>query len=90
MSSPLPVPSNPYSPGVPSHGFAITPSDVAQLPECTLRIYVGTGGTLAVVMNQDLPSNPVSFTVVSGNFYELAVSQVLATGTSATGLIGLN
>jgi hypothetical protein len=86
----LPVPQSIYSPGPPSHSFPITPSDVTQLPECTLRIYVGTGGTLAVVMNEDGADAPVTFTVASGTFYKLAVSQVLATGTSATGLVGLN
>lgn len=88
--SQLPVPSNIYSPGPVSHAFAITPSDVAQLPQCTRRLYIGTGGTLAVVMNEDAADSPVAFTVADATFYDLAVSQVLATGTSATGIIGLN
>lgn len=86
----LPVPQNIYSPGVPSHAFAITPSDVVALPECTLQLYIATGGTIKVVMNGDLASAPVTFTVADNSFVPLAVSQVFNTGTSATGIVGLN
>jgi len=86
----LPVPQNIYSTGVPSHAFAITPSDTVALSECTLKLYIATGGTLKVVMNGDLASDPVTFTVANTSFYELAVSQVFSTGTSATGIVGLN
>ena len=86
----LPIPQNMYSPGVPSHAFAITPSNTVALSECTLKLYIGTGGTLKVVMNNDLASAPVTFTVANDTFYALAVSQVFATGTTATGIIGLN
>lgn len=86
----LPTPQNIYSTGIPSHAFSITPSDVSPLDECTLKLYIGTGGTISVVMNGDDPSSPVAFTVANNTFYSLAVSQVRSTGTSASGIVGLN
>ena len=86
----LPVPQNFYSDGVPANAFSITPSDTVPLTQCTLKIYVGGSGALTVIMNRDDISNPVTFQVVAHNFYDLAVNQVMETGTSATGIIGLN
>ena len=55
---------------------------------CTLKIYIGGLGALKVNMNRD--TSPVTFQVVAHTFYDLAVSRVYATGTTATGIIGLN
>lgn len=86
--APLPIPPCLYSDGVPGNGFAITPSDSANLAQCTRRIYAGGSGALKVVLNRDTAAT--TFQVTAGKFYDLAVKQVLATGTTATGLIGLS
>lgn len=66
---------------------AITPSDAASLPDPVRAIYVGAGGNLRVRM---LSGEIVTFAgVLGGAVYPLRVAQVLATGTSATGLVGL-
>lgn len=85
---PLPIPVNGYADGVPSNGFAITPSDTVALTQCTRRVYVGGAGALKVILNRDAAAT--TFQVAADTFYDLAVKQVLATGTTATGLIGLN
>ena len=85
--APLPVPSSLYGDGIPSSGFAITPSDSALLEACTLAIYVGGSGAVTVVLNRDTAT--FTFQGVAGQFYELAASKVMATGTAATGIVGL-
>lgn len=66
---------------------AITPSDAGALPDPVRAIYVGTGGTLRVRM---LSGETVTLAgVLGGAIYPLRVAQVLATGTTATGLVGL-
>jgi hypothetical protein len=99
------LPFNPYydrrqpiGPGL--NGFAITPNDNIPLTAITSRIYVGVGGSLALVLSGD-PKNGVSpatgaatqpivlQNVPSGAIFELAVAYVMATGTTASGIIGL-
>lgn len=66
---------------------AITPSDAGSLPEPTRAVYVGAGGDLRVRM---LSGEIVTLGgVLGGTIYPLRVAQVLATGTTATGLVGL-
>jgi len=66
---------------------AITPSDSAALPEPVRAIYVGTGGALRVQM---LSGEIVTFgSVLGGTIYPLRIAQVLTTGTTASGLVGL-
>lgn len=66
---------------------AIAPSDAGQLPLTTRAIYVGQGGNLRLRM----ASNDVVtfFAVPAGSLLPLRVAQVLATGTTAAGLVGL-
>lgn len=79
-----------YTPGLSSpaeDGLAIVPDDVTTLPQVTRALYVGTSGDVSVRL--------VSGTVVSlggvqgGVVYPLRVDMVLASGTTATGLVGL-
>lgn len=79
-----------HQPGLESpvgHAVALTPSDSVALSEATRALYVGGAGALRVAM--------VSGAVVTlagaqaGQVYPLRVTQVLATGTTATGLVGL-
>lgn len=66
---------------------AITPSDAGSLPDPVRAIYVGAGGNLRVRM---LSGEVVTLAGVQGGaVYPLRVDQVLATGTTATGLVGL-
>ena len=65
----------------------VTPSDSTPLTVSCRSLYVGGAGALRVAM--------VSGAVVTlagaqaGQVYPLRVTQVLATGTTATGLVGL-
>jgi hypothetical protein len=79
-----------YAPGLESparDGFAITPSDSDDLPEVTRALYVGAEGTVAVAL-----ASGASVTlegVSAGTLLPLRVSRVLATGTTASAIIGL-
>lgn len=67
---------------------AITPNDTTDLPDTTRAIYVGGAGNLAVIMAGG--GATITLTgVLAGMIYPLRVARVLATGTTATGLIGL-
>ncbi len=68
-------------------GAALIPSDGAVLPNATRAIYVGGGGSLRVTL---VSGDTVTLNgVLPGMIYPLRVAQVLATGTTATGLVGL-
>ncbi len=65
----------------------VTPSDSQSLPNATRALYVGGAGNLRVTL---VSGDTVTLTgVVAGMIYPLRVSRVLATGTTATGLVGL-
>lgn len=66
---------------------AITPSDTLALARPCEAFFVGTGGTVTVVTAS---GNTVPFAnVPSGTTVRLALGQVKATGTSATGIVAL-
>lgn len=66
---------------------AITPNDSTDLANATRAIYVGGAGSLAVVF---VEGQSVTFSgVAAGTILPLRLSRVLATGTTATGLVGL-
>lgn len=79
-----------YQPGLNSpadHAFAIAPADGADLPQVPRAIYVGAAGSLSGVM---LSGEAISFsTLQAGMIYPLRLARVQATGTTATGLVGL-
>ncbi|MEO5620060.1 MAG: hypothetical protein ABIQ85_04005 [Cypionkella sp.] len=69
------------------HATALTPSDSTPLSVATRAIYVGTAGNLRVEM---VSGDVVTLTAVAaGAIYPLRVAQVMATGTTATNLVGL-
>ena len=71
----------------PDQAAAILPADGADLPCATRALYVAGGGDLRVRM---LGGGEVTFAAVPGGVVlPLRVRRVLATGTSATGLVGL-
>lgn len=82
-----------------NRGFVVTPSDSVDLPFPGSKIYVGTTGDVAVIL---MPSNKkvgvppvtvtgdtVTFTAVPVGFMPVLVQRVLATGTTATNILGI-
>lgn len=68
--------------------FAVTPSDAADLSLVTRGIYVGTTGNLRALLVGD--SVPVTFVNLAGGVtHPMRLRRVYATGTTATGLIGV-
>ncbi|WP_105424628.1 spike base protein, RCAP_Rcc01079 family [Neorhizobium tomejilense] len=73
--------------GPAASGFAITPSDSADLPETTRALYVGTGGHLSVRM---LSGETLTLSnIPGGGLLPLRVTRVFATGTTAVAIAGL-
>lgn len=67
--------------------FAVTPSDGADLSVCARAIYVGGAGDIAIVT---LAGNTVVFPgVPAGTTLACSARRVRATGTTATGIVGL-
>jgi hypothetical protein len=68
--------------------FAISPSDVADLPRATKAIYIGQAGDVALIPVRG--NVPVVFKkVIAGTILDVRVRAVRATGTTATDLVGL-
>lgn len=68
-------------------GFAVTPNDAAALREVTRALYVGVAGDVSVKLvsgGQVLLKN-----CPAGTLLPLRATTVLATGTTATALVGL-
>lgn len=71
-----------------SHGATLVPSDSTMLTRSTRAIFVGTAGDLAVRL---VSGDEVVLTnAIAGMVYPLRVTHVLATGTTASGLVGLS
>lgn len=66
--------------------FAITPSDTIDVEAVPRSIFVGVDGDVAVLMADDTTS--LVFKNVSG-LLPIMVKRVLATGTTATDIIGI-
>lgn len=74
-------------PGPSVSAFAITPNNSTVFPP-TRAIWVGGAGSVAVMMNGDIAS-VVLAAVPAGTMLPVSVKQVLATGTTATNIVGL-
>lgn len=71
-----------------SSGFAITPDDETDVTNTTRAIYVGSAGDVAVILDDD--ETAITFGGVSaGLILPVRVRRVLATGTTASGILGL-
>lgn len=65
--------------------FNFTPNDSADLPEVTRGLIVGTGGDVRLTD----PDGVTDTFALSAGVYPVRVKRVWATGTTATGLIGV-
>lgn len=73
-----------------TNAVAITTSDTAFLAR-TEAIYCAGAGTLTVVMEKNQQAGTTTaFTVIAGAVLPISVVQVKATGTTATGIVGLS
>ena len=71
----------------PEDAASITPGDAgSELSHVTRALYVGAAGDLALLMQGG--ATVVLRGVPSGSFLPLRVRQVLASGTSADGIVG--
>jgi hypothetical protein len=71
----------------PENAGAIVPSDSEDLPQVTRALYVGGAGDVALRMAGGELVTLAN--LQAGSLVPLRVARVLATGTSATGLVGL-
>lgn len=68
-------------------GASVVPNDSLPLTQVTRALYVGTGGDLAVELSSGMQ---VTLNAVSGGAIQpLRVRRVLATGTTAGGIVAL-
>lgn len=79
-----------YSPHLESpaeNARAITPNDSNDLSNATRSLYIGGAGNVKVDM---VSGDTITFTgVVGGTIIPIRIEKVYATGTTATGLVGL-
>lgn len=73
----------PITTGAVAAGGAVTPSDTVSYPVATQRLWIGTGGTLTVMMAGQTVG---PLTVVAG-WFDICCQGIMATGTTATGII---
>lgn len=70
-----------------SNAAAVTPSDSTDLTDVTRWVFVGGTGNLVVIMAD---GTTVTFTAVpAGTLLPIRISQVKATGTTATEIVAL-
>jgi hypothetical protein len=73
--------------GPASHGFSVTPSDSALLSETTRGLYVGTAGDIAALMVSG--ASIALSSVPAGSLLPLRLTKIMATGTTASGIVAL-
>lgn len=79
----------PPAPGAGTRGVTIVPSNTVPLTNPISGLYVGGAGDINLVMSNDLLANPVLLKAVPvGTYLNLSVAYILATGTTATLLVG--
>ena len=71
-----------------THPEAVNPNDGQDLDRVTRAIYVGNGGNVRVLMPEGLTT--VFENMPAGTFLPLRIKRVFATGTTASGIIGLS
>lgn len=76
------------SSGPATEAFVITPDDDNDLATETRGIYIGGAGDLTVDMG-DNGTNITFVGLMAGVLYPFCVQKVYATGTTATGIVGV-
>lgn len=71
----------------PEHGQMVAPDDAAPLAHVSRALFVGEAGTLAVRLADG--TDLVFANLPAGALLPIRVSHVLATGTSAAGVVAL-
>lgn len=67
---------------------SITPSDATNLPKVYKAVYIGGSGNISAILEYD--TTAVTFNnVQAGSVLPIRVKKINATGTTATGLVGL-
>jgi hypothetical protein len=66
---------------------AVTPNDTNELEYVAKALFIGTGGTLSLIAQEDTAA--VSLTVADGQIIPVRAKIVRATGTTATGIVAL-
>jgi hypothetical protein len=67
---------------------AVTPSDSAPLPIASKALYVGGAGSIAIIAVND--TAPVTLAgVPAGSVLRIRATQVMATNTTASGIVAL-
>jgi hypothetical protein len=79
---------NSFGTGPSSSAFSITPNDDADITYPIRAIYVGTGGDLQVIL-QDDTVEILFANVLGGSCLPLQIKRVMASGTAASDLVGL-
>lgn len=73
-----------------SFGFGVTPSDGADLEEVTRSVMVAAAGDLRVTLRDHPVGEAITLPALQPGYpYPFRIRRVWATGTSATGIIGL-
>ena len=70
----------------PEYGAAVVPNDGADLDEMTRAINVSGGGDVALVTEG---GSSIIINVVAGIAFPITARRILATGTTATGIVAL-
>ena len=68
---------------------AVTPNDTTPLVFVCKALYVGSGGNLAIMASEDTAAVTLT-NVQSGSIIPVRARRVMATGTTATGIIALS
>jgi hypothetical protein len=68
-----------------SRAEAVTPDDANDLTHLTRAIYLGTGGTVKLSLED---GTAVTFTDMAAGWHPLRVARVWDTGTSAADIVG--
>jgi hypothetical protein len=79
--------SSPSLNGPAAHAFAVTPNDSTDLSETTRALYVGVSGNVAAVMASG--ASATFSAVQAGTTLPVRATRVLATGTTASSIVGL-
>lgn len=71
-----------------SRAIAVTPNNDADLPVLARSLWIGGAGAVRVILADD--TDPVTISAIpAGTLLPVIVKRVLATGTTATAIVGL-